>query len=1010
MPVVRAVSVTTRGAAAAAAAIAASGVAPVAPATAATSTAVTAVAASGESVLTINANGSSRALSSVRGSGSTSVLSGPAGTPSAARAVRAKAGGAGGGGTPSGPPSAVTIITNGHAKAVTAVRAHGAVTVSTVTAGAAAASTAARASGAVIVVPAATGHAAAVAARAASGTTIAVASPEGAARARRAVHAHSGGGGTSPEPVVTVPASAEPVLVEVRTAGAARVSTTATLSGVPVTVTVATRGAARVSNPSAPSVRARATTGLAPVVSVDTDALVTLDVPVVEPPGGTVDPVTGESTPPLVPVETAYPASPVVPFMRNSLWMADPATILDPATGRPRPDLFVEDTARSVVETLGRLRVVVGGKDVTFFRGAPTRVGDIVREEPFGAIQASLRFESVTPFERYGTGDTQWLRDAAWVDIEIVRPSGARLNLFSGFVPSVEDALTSRDSGVELTCVGSAFQADYLMHEPPLWMRPADLGTTVAAIMNGCAGRRFGKITAVTTGIPVTDRGSLDESRMERVRGLLGLAWTDDGARQWTLRETSPRRFAIVLKVPRKTWTVSAGTPGVNVRLTRDLTQAPNALKGSGVDSQNRYYSNLKTPGYVPGRGEVPYPFANEGQTFTIGVTHPKLAVWQAEMRRNGYRPGSSNTYSSRDAAACRDLQEDAGLKVDGSVGPQTWNETFSTGRNGGTLSGAYHAPLAIDRRVEPNTYTASGAVRGKSSAYRKDVLRVESWTHYADGTSKPEAVRTAKAMLARNIKEAYVGTVTLNGVDPREGARAEIREGDVITVLGHKGKARALTVAKVEQSWTGDLYSVSLTVDTLARDAMTLDAIMKRARDAKDVAKRPSARSRSQQAAGKPLLDSELVGWVTDTPAFPGLWCKSFVPLGQEGTITRVELQTSPPTEFAAMLVGEDMKPSAIASIVPDPLAASAGNWFSKDEAREKWMDDHSVFLAWGTHDGPCGYNGGGKAEGGRLTGRHVDGSGASFAIDAPPWATLLVYTQGPCTVTGRVYLAPEA
>ena len=282
-----------------------------------------------------------------------------------------------------------------------------------------------------------------------------------------------------------------------------------------------------------------------------------LVAPVAAPPAGQVDPVTGDLdcvfalTPddvaagkPLPPV-TAYPASPVRLMLRTSPHFPDPATCLVAGTGRPDPAVFKEDRSKTVQETLGRLRVVIGGRDVTFFRGGLVHVTEIRREEPFGSIQAQVRIGALTPFEDLGTGDTAWLTDGANVDIDLVLPGGATVNMFEGLIPSIQDNLVAKGTGVTLTCMGTAFQADYIMNEPPLWSKVRDTGHVIAEVLDGVPGRRYAKVKPVTTGIPTTDRGTVDEKRMERVRALLAAAWTDDGTRQWTVKES--RRSAVLV-------------------------------------------------------------------------------------------------------------------------------------------------------------------------------------------------------------------------------------------------------------------------------------------------------------------------------------------------------------------------------------------------------------------------------------------------------------------------------
>jgi hypothetical protein len=746
--------------------------------------------------------------------------------------------------------------------------------------------------------------------------------------------------------------------------------------------------------------------------------------PVEPPPAGTFDPVTNTRTPGTGAV-TPLPARATRLIVRNSPWMPDP--VLDLATGWNDKALFKADPARSVFEAAGRIRVVISGRDVTYYRGAHTKVTSLRREEPFGSILATVDFDSITPMEP----SPEWLRPGAPVDIDLVEPDGTLFSLFEGHVAARSNRMTPTGAGITATVSGALFQPDLIMNEPPLWDEPKDAGALIWECLR-IPGSRYINIPPTTTGILATDGGSKDESRLERVRSILSTLWTDDGSNQWTLKEQPGRRYTLATK-DRTTvhWTVVVGTPGISVDLSQDATQAPNVYKGSGVDADNRYYSWLKTPNYQPGRGEHRYPFNNEARVITVGTTDGDtdtgngVTLWQKEMRNNGYNVKVTGRYTSRDAAACWAMQATAGIQEDGAVGGQTWSTTFATGKNGGDLTGAYHAPVVADPRVEQFLYTASGAIKGPNPLYDPSILRVETWVHMPDGTSKAEAERSIRARFERDRNPGWHGTITMT-LDAREAARIKAREGTNVLVRGWEGQNLLVHVSQVNLDLSASPYVATLDVDTHARDAMELAAITKRDRDAKTLAKRPSTgpRNRSENAAGKPLIDSEMVGWVTDVALFPGLWCPVYVPLGKIGTLSKIELTSDRPVEFYAALFGSDVKPALLARHVPDPSknallpdGAEVNPYNApgvEDALNAAWWIE-----SWGGPGQPCGYERPGKGSpatetspavpGGAFTGVLNEGLSIGFDVIAPPFAKLLLWSPTACTISGRLHISPE-
>src|SRR5690606_4143126 len=129
-------------------------------------------------------------------------------------------------------------------------------------------------------------------------------------------------------------------------------------------------------------------------------------------------------------------------------------------------------------------------------------------------------------------------------------------------------------------------------------------------------------------------------------------------------------------------WSVRAGQRGIHVDLERELL--PNAVFGEGVRPDGGRWRNAKYPNWRPD-DTPPNPMSptssfHGGTRDSDTTSGSGVSDWQAKAGQP-----VTGRYSAADAQACRDLQREAGIQVDGSVGPQTWAATFGTGSNTGT-------------------------------------------------------------------------------------------------------------------------------------------------------------------------------------------------------------------------------------------------------------------------------------------------------------------------------------
>jgi peptidoglycan hydrolase-like protein with peptidoglycan-binding domain len=65
------------------------------------------------------------------------------------------------------------------------------------------------------------------------------------------------------------------------------------------------------------------------------------------------------------------------------------------------------------------------------------------------------------------------------------------------------------------------------------------------------------------------------------------------------------------------------------------------------------------------------------GRLINPGATGADVRQWQAQMSKLGWDLAVDGEYGSRSEGACRELQGQRALEVDGIVGLQTWKATF---------------------------------------------------------------------------------------------------------------------------------------------------------------------------------------------------------------------------------------------------------------------------------------------------------------------------------------------
>lgn len=788
--------------------------------------------------------------------------------------------------------------------------------------------------------------------------------------------------------------------VTVGLSGAA--STLATTTG-SVPVTVGLSGAARVY---------RATTGMVPVAIGLSGAASGGDIAAaswsLDASGDALVGFTSEAG--IFAVDFAAAAVPAAvtdePLMRRSHQI--PAGLITiNADGRPVP---VDGADYPIVEEeVGRLHVWAGGQDVTYLDNIPATVTSYSASLPFGDRAAQLDFPQLMLL---GAAPAQLGPDKP-VDIAVVKADGSRINLWAGRVNSRNGGNSETSVSSNRQCEGPLYAADHSQHQVQYDLASTDIGTVIPNELNGTGSRKFGTIARVVTGIATLDKGASSDKRMDYVQNLLAKAWTSGGD-QWTIARTAvPRAYTMALKSAIDTvWTLTYGAPGVQVNLTRDETERVNVVWGHGVGPDGYAYQNMFFPGLLP-YDPPNYPYSDPSNVMVLGTTDADtntgtgITVWQQRMVELGYRIATDGVLNSDDIAAVRSIQSRRGIAVDGQIGPQTWNATFDVGTSGADLA-RIRLPMAYDTRVWPTLHAANGAVVGANPAYDPSIDVYDIDIDFGTQTTKAAAVVSARQHLARNIDPGWTGRITLTSC-PWEGWRGLIREGDTVHLLGYEGGTVVLHVTDLDVS-PMDGMSVALTVDSKARDAMTLASIMERDRESRpDPARKPGTLDRISSIDRNNIVPFEGESPAGRLPRIPingdsHLWSVWPVFVCEQDILVKVDLRTSvPSTEFAVWIFGAPITPNqAAARIGANPFAVT-------DDSHMFDANGEPLFgyvESWGNSGERAGHSPGPST--GPITGRLIDTGGVNFASTRSGWLWLAIYSATSCYIEGRLYPTP--
>lgn len=678
------------------------------------------------------------------------------------------------------------------------------------------------------------------------------------------------------------------------------------------------------------------------------------------------------------------------------------------------------EPSQIITDTIGRFQIVVGGQDVSYFRDVPSMVGSWSADEPFGDATARLVFPQITPFERYGSSaDLTWLGQWREVEINLVRTDGTVENLWEGMVASVEYELTEDSYRLTATCMGKLYQVDLYVRAPRFFEKDVKVVSFLKSQFS-----LDSRPNLRCAGLVVRDpNGELDDESKrsggwERtltgfIQDELALLVDHDTWDQWTIHKEYPATPVLEKKDRlNQHWIVHCGAPGIELSLSRDFSQAPNTFYGEGTDEAGTSWRHTM-PGHV-------------------GFYRP-LAI--------AYNEGVGETFYE-----------------DTTVSDDYFSSTTQTEFEQG------------DENPE----------------FDPSAVRIETHTSYGGGVSPARAQDSARGTMRQFVDPGWSGQITLKS-DPEEGSRFEIQPGqnillrwfhlrpptdddsyDLQLTLTDGTEAywqyrtgvvwvwNATTsasdhigwmfhVASVEADWENQ--TVTLTVDTKFRDALSLAEVLERTHDGNlDPAHRlrvtrdssiPEDRKQPwdyHSGSGYLPLGSMDVGDPIDFP--PSTNPDAFIhvdpykntpadktpPWKDHWTIVPIEAATKATvmqTEITAYNSDGTVKPIRFSlafhdekvwgdSMISDPFHTDA--WDPK-AADPSLQPNPYVIIAWGQGEQPAGYWPGVATDGDPVTGVHRDHGTWQFQLrpEGEQKLWLAVYCEEETWFQGRIFQGVE-
>lgn len=694
---------------------------------------------------------------------------------------------------------------------------------------------------------------------------------------------------------------------------------------------------------------------------------------------------------------------------------------------------------RAVSRPAGYERVLVGGVDVTYFRGAQTIVGEMQLMEPYAYGSTTLVFPRIAgDLEDVGTGDLAFIYENAPVLVQVVDdpllgPDATVLKTrYRGVVADwpVDGRTLTLEIGGE-----AAYPASLINMQTPLVRKLADTGFWAANLLQ-ILGLHMADRDGPTTGIeiPISAGGETLAQWGESID-----AWSqDDAGRQRSIMPTEfgGTEWGFEQKdTTTKDVTLFTDDARVVLRLRPNLPERPNTFFGTGVTPEGVRIRNGKMPGVIQGKAPTFPGSMSVGDTDADTTTGDGVTVLNDKLVAMSFLKVTQtfvfNTFTSRTATAVKVLQDRAGLTVNGVVNLATWNALFDVSRTGSSVSEARIDPLVQASAVRAFDYTANGSLAGLNPGFDPHALRKDRNIDFGPGVTKDQMIDWCRGQQLRSLGKQWSGEIELAA--GFGGFAGEWNPGDSPT--GDDIMSQ-LDIVPGMNAWLplfdgGILVHVSgarpnrqertvtLTVDTEARDLLEVFAINERNREAqRHVHREWYAENRASKPTGNMVSSDENFGWLAQNVRLSGgQWNIIDVPAGQSGQVNAVDIRlVNSKAKCAIAFVSRDLTEKTLHNVIGDPLVVNAESVWETNKRAAAWIRNKVILYAVGDGKNPAGYfprrhrNDDNEVTDAPITGEHYDAMTWPYIAlpSKPAYIRLAIWPDRDCTLKrGKIIYA---
>jgi hypothetical protein len=701
---------------------------------------------------------------------------------------------------------------------------------------------------------------------------------------------------------------------------------------------------------------------------------------------------TASWTPPVVPP----PSVTAAPVALDVAQAFSTPTFIGPNATQPTYTVTTATAKRH------RSRIVIGGVDVSFFRGIATPEPDYQLIEPLLYSTATITLPQIRPaFEHLGAGSLSWCRKGATVLIQ-------RVDTDTGLVVATDykGIVTAPDvegDSLSLGCGGEA-SGRLAMIQKQLELRDYDhdIGWFAAYWFRNW-NLPFLPAQGPATGIVLGTSGGT--SALDYINELCTQARLADG-RQYTIAPgigaaAGTEAYGMATK---DTTTIHGTVYLDDARcvgsLRTDMAEEPNRIYATAVGSDGRRIRGAVYPGLIQGT-----PPTWPGGTLSPGATGGVVPALNSRLIVTGYLHAEdvddNNVWGSATTTAVQQFRNDVGASAGSTMTSGLWDILWDNTRTSWSMVNTHIEPMAQTSTVRPYNLTGSGALASRNGSYDPTVPWVDRNIDFGKGFSKTTVRGWSQAVLAQASQSNWVGSITLNmGAIPAGNHTPGSPIGSLLRARDIKPGmnlrlplfAGGITVhvsgVTVTGGKNGDLGNVQLMVDTQARDALEVWQIIQRNRDSR---KSPARRWLADHRASTQTSDTTVEwddagGKITTVPIPSQTWTVFPVVSGQEGQVERLHLNTNPNAAFAVAIFGRKITAGQLTHLVGSPMTEAGQAKWSNPAVRKQLDDTFVLLYSAGDSAQPCGFYPGSLANSSPLTGEWRDYSGFPYyGLDGP-------------------------